>query len=129
MLTPRFFRSLWVTAGLTLTALVGVGTAQARDVNWAVGFSAPGVVVGVDNDRAVRVAPAPVYYDAPRPQVYYAPPPPPRYAVPVYVAPPVVGSRYRDPREDREYYHPRHRHHHDREYRDYDHDRSSWYRR
>ena len=82
--------SAWVAAvGVALVALGGVGIAQARDVNWSVGVSVPGVAVGVGNGYSVYTAPAPVYY-APPPPVYYAPPPPVYYAPPppVYYAPP-----------------------------------------
>lgn len=133
MASNRFFSALLAGASLTLTALLGTGAAQARDVNWSIGISTPGVVVDVDNGRAVRVVPAPVYltpppprpvyYPAPPQPVYYAPPPRPvYYAPPVYVAPP-AGYYYRDGRR-----HHRH-HHHDRGHR-YGHDRrGDWDRR
>ena len=143
MANKRSVRSMLVSAGLALVALAGVGMAQARDVNWSLGISSPGVVVDMDNGRGVRVLPAPVYlapppppppravyYPAPAQPVYYAPPPPRPvyYAPPVYVAPP-PGYYYRD--EPR---HHRHRHHdrgHGRGYGDhgYDDRRSGWERR
>ncbi|NMM78277.1 hypothetical protein B2J88_22005 [Rhodococcus sp. SRB_17] len=85
-------RSLYgVAAGVALVALLGTGTAQARDVNWSIGVSSPGIAVGVGNAYPVYSAPAPVYYAPPRP-VYYAPPQPVYYAPPrpVYYAPAVV---------------------------------------
>lgn len=134
MASNRFFRALFVGTSLALTAWLGSGAAQARDVNWSIGISTPGVVVDVDNGRAVRVVPAPVYlapppprpvyYPAPPQPVYYAPPPRPVYYVapPTYVAPPPA-YYYRDGRR-----HYRH-HHHDRGHR-YGHDRrGDWDRR
>ena len=94
MTKNRSLYALAAATGVALAALGGVGAAQARDVNWSVGVSAPGVAVGVGNAYPVYSSPAPVYY-AP-PPVYYAPPPPPPvyYAPPrpVYYAPPVVVS-------------------------------------
>ena len=91
-------------AGIALALLLGSSPAQARDLNWSVGVSAPGVVVGVGNGGyanyggygGYRYAPPPRYYSAPPgyyapPPVYYAPPPPVYYQPrPVYVAPPQV---------------------------------------
>ncbi|WP_345783884.1 hypothetical protein, partial [Stenotrophomonas sp. YIM B06876] len=74
-------RSLYAVAaaaGVALLALGGASVAQARDLNWSVGVSSPGIAVGVGNGYPVYGAPAPVYY-AP-PPVYYAPPPPVYYA-------------------------------------------------
>jgi hypothetical protein len=82
-------------AGVALALLAAAGSAQARsDVNWSIGLSSPGVVVGVGNGYPVYTTPAPIYY-APRPvyqapaPVYYAPPPP------VYYAPPPPVYYYR----------------------------------
>ncbi|MDY0107773.1 MAG: hypothetical protein RBS27_13950 [Giesbergeria sp.] len=112
MTTTRSFPSLAAAAGVALALCVGAAPAQARDVNWSIGVSSPGVVVGVNNGYPMYVAPPPVYvaprpvYYAPRPVYYSAPPP-------VYYAPPPA-YYYRD--HDRG-----HRHHrHDR------HDRGHW---
>ena len=126
----RSVRSMLASAGLALVALLGAGVAQARDVNWSVGISSPGVVVGMDNNRGVRVMPPPVYlapppppprpvyYPAPPQPVYYAPPRPVYYApAPVYVSPPPAYMvRDRDNRRDHGYdrydRHDRGHHHH-----------------
>ncbi len=88
MTKTRSIQSMAATAGVALALIAAAGSAQARgDVNWSVGLSSPGVVVGVNSGYPVYSAPAPVYY-APRPvyqaapPVYYAPP------APVYYAPP-----------------------------------------
>lgn len=97
-------RSLYAVAaaaGVALLALGGTSSALARDVNWAIGLSSPGVAVGVGNGYPVYAAPAPVYYApnpvyyAPPPPVYYAPPRPVYYAPPVVVGAPVYGGYYR----------------------------------
>ena len=136
MANQRSVRSMLASAGLALVALLGAGVAQARDVNWSLGISSPGVVVGVDNGRGVRVLPPPVYVTPPPPPprvvyypppppppVYYAPPPRPVYyaPAPVYVTPaPAYGVRDRDVRRER---------HHDR-YDRYDrHDRGHHHHR
>jgi hypothetical protein len=93
MANKRSIRSLLAAASLAWMALAGISTAQARDVNWSIGISSPGVVVGVDNGRGVRVLPPPVYYAPPPPRpVYYSAPAQPVYyyaqpARPVYYAP------------------------------------------
>ena len=86
------------------TAALAAGSAQAADVHWSVGISAPiapGVAVGTvfSNGHLPVFAPVvapPVYVPAP---VVYAPPPvvvaPPVYAPPVvYGAPVWVGGRW-----------------------------------
>lgn len=114
MANQRSVRSLLVAAGLAWVALAGLDTAQARDVNWSIGISSPGVVMDVDNGRAVRVLPQPVYvapppppprpvyYPAPAQPVYYAPPP-------VYVSPPPAYV-VRDREHEHRRYHRHHRH-------------------
>ena len=96
---PTQVRALMGAAGIALALLLGSSPAQARDLNWSVGISAPGVVVGVGNsgyNGYQGYAPQPRYYSAPPgyyapPPVYYAPPPPVYYQPrPVYVAPPQV---------------------------------------
>lgn len=100
MTKTRSIQSMAAAAGVALALFAAAGSAQARsDVNWSIGLSSPGVVVGVGNGYPVYSAPAPVYY-APRPiyhaapPVYYAPP------APVYYAPPAptyyYGGGYRD---------------------------------
>ena len=95
------------TLAAAALALVA-GSAQARDVNWSLGVSAPGVVVGVNQGYPypMVVAPAAVYAPPPPPPrpVYYAPPPP------AYYAPPPPAYYYGPP--------PRHGHHH--HHRDWD---------
>lgn len=81
-------------AGVALALLLGASPAQARDLNWSVGISSPGVVVGVGNG-GYRHAPPPRYYSAPPgyyapPPVYYTPPPVYYQPRPVYVVPPPV---------------------------------------
>lgn len=95
MTKTRSIQSMAAAAGVALALFAAAGSAQARsDVNWSVGLSSPGVVVGVNSGYPVYSAPAPVYY-APRPvysapaPVYYAPPPP------VYYAPPPPVYYYR----------------------------------
>ena len=95
MTKTRSIQSVAVAAGVALALFAAAGSAQARsDVNWSIGLSSPGVVVGVGNGYPVYSTPAPVYY-APRPvysapaPVYYAPPPP------VYYAPPPPVYYYR----------------------------------
>ena len=97
--SPTQVRALVGAAGIALALLLGSSPAQARDLNWSVGISAPGVVVGVGNsgyNGYQGYAPQPRYYSAPPgyyapPPVYYAPPPPVYYQPrPVYVAPPQV---------------------------------------
>lgn len=92
--SPAHSRSLRLSmafagaAGVALALLLGSSPAQARgDVNWSVGVSVPGVVVGVGNGYQ-GYAPPPRYYAAP--QGYYAPPPVYHQPPPVYVAPPPV---------------------------------------
>jgi len=118
MTSTRSFRSLAAAAGVALALCVAAVPAQARDVNWSIGVSSPGVVVGVNSGYPMYVAPPPVYV-APRPvyyppsPVYYTPRPVYYTAPPVYYAPPPA-HYYRD--RDRG-----HRHHrHDR------HDRGHW---
>lgn len=116
----RILRTLAASAGLSLILWSGVGTAHARDIQWSIGLSSPGVVVGVGSGAPVYVAPAPVYV-APRPS-YYAPPPPVVYAPPrpVYYAPPAYysappGHYYRDRHHGRDHGHRHGRHdRHDR---------------
>lgn len=94
----RSCHSLCAAAGLALTALLGVGTAQARDM----------AAQGLSSGR---------YEAAPS----YAPPPPPRYA-----PPPAIRSEYRAPR-DRDDYNEDYRrgdHHHHHHHRDRDRDRN-----
>lgn len=95
MTKTRSIQSMAAAAGVALALFAAAGSAQARsDVNWSIGLSSPGVVVGVGNGYPVYSTPAPVYY-APRPvysapaPVYYAPPPP------VYYAPPPPAYYYR----------------------------------
>lgn len=115
MANQRSVRSLLAAAGVAWVALAGLGSAQAHDVNWSVGISSPGVVVGASHGHGVRVLPPPVYvapppppprpvyYPAPVQPIYYAPPP-------VYVSPPpAYVVRDRD-REHRRYHHRHHRH-------------------
>ena len=112
MTSTRSFLGMALAAGVAVALTVGAAPAQARDVNWSVGLSSPGVSVGVSNGYPVYVAPAPVYV-APAP-VYYAPPPPPPRPVyyapprPVYYAPPAPvyygpppGHYYREHRHHR----------------------------
>lgn len=79
MTKTRSIQSMAAAAGVALALFAAAGSAQARsDVNWSIGLSSPGVVVGVGNgypvySAPVYSAPAPVYY-APRP-VYQAAPP------------------------------------------------------
>jgi len=112
MTQSRSILSLAAAAGVGLALLAGTGAAQARDVNWSVGLSSPGVAVGVSNGYPMYVAPPPVYV-APRPVYYEAPRPVYYSAPPVYYAPPAYGVYYRD-------YDRGHRHHHHR------HDRGHW---
>ena len=97
MTKNRSLYALAAAAGVALAALGGVSTAQARDVNWAVGVSAPGVSVGVGNGYSVYSSPAPVYY-----------------APPVVIAPPAYGyyrgggRQHRHERYDRHDRHDRH---------------------
>ena len=111
MTKTRSIQSLLAAAGVAVARLAGAGAAQARDVNWSVGLSSPGVVVGVSNGYPMYVAPPPVYV-APRP-VYYAPAPVYYSAPPAYYAPPPA-YYYRD--RDRGHRHHRHDRHdrHDR---------------
>jgi len=100
MTKTRSIQSMAAAAGVALALFAAAGSAQARsDVNWSIGLSSPGVVVGVNSgypvySAPVYTAPAPVYY-APRPvysapaPVYYAPP------APVYYAPPPPAYYYR----------------------------------
>ena len=116
MTKNRSLYALAAAAGVALAALGGVSTAQARDVNWAVGVSAPGVSVGVGNGYSVYSSPAPVYYapapvyyaPAPPPPVYYAPPRPVYYAPPVVIAPPAYGYYRGGGRQHRHDRHDRH---------------------
>ena len=90
----RLSTALAGAAGIALALLLGSSPAQARDVNWSMGVSVPGVVVSGGNGYPVY-APAPRYYAAPQgyyapPPVYYAPPPVYYQPRPVYVAPPPV---------------------------------------
>lgn len=89
-----------VAAALALAA----GSAQAREVNWSVGLSAPGVVVGVNQGYPypVVVAPAPMYAPPPRPR-YHAP-------APVYYQAPPPAYYYGPP--PHAYRHPHHHHRH-----------------
>ncbi|MFT4240810.1 MAG: hypothetical protein QM569_00890 [Acidovorax sp.] len=93
MTKTRSIQTLAATAGVAVALLAAAGTAQARDVNWSIGVSVPGVVVGAGTGyyapAPVYVAPRPVYY-APPPPVYYAPPRPVYYAPPAYYPPPAV---------------------------------------
>lgn len=108
-------RSLCAMGGVALALLAGAGSAQARgDVNWSIGLSSPGVVVGVGNGYPVYTAPRPIYY-APPPPVYYAPPPPVYYAPPrpIYYAPPPPVVYYNYGSGGRHHGHRgRHNHHH-----------------
>ncbi|GEM_PF-584134 len=113
MTSTRSFLSMAAAAGLALALGVGAAPAQARDVNWSIGVSSPGVVVGVSSGYPMYVAPPPVYV-APRPvyyppsPVYYAPRPVYYTAPPVYYAPPPA-YYYRD--RDRGHRHHRHDRH------------------
>ena len=99
-------------AAVVSVAAQGFSTgAQARsDINFSVGVSAPGVVVGVSNAYPVYTSPVygyqpqPVYVQPP--PVYYQPRPvyrprPVYVQAPVYVGPPPVyyrgGPHYRHP--------------------------------
>ena len=96
-----FFK--WAAAGAVAAgALFTAASANAGNVSWSVGISAPGVAVGVAAPPVYYAPPPPVYY-RPAP-VYYAPPPPVYYRpAPVYYGPPAY---YGPPRG---YY--RHHHH------------------
>lgn len=127
MTSTRSFLSMAAAAGVALALFVGAAPAQARDVNWSIGVSSPGVVVGVNSGYPIYGAPPPVYmaprpvYVAPRP-IYYAPSPVYYSPPPVYYAPPPA-YYYRD--RDRGHRHGRDDRHgrydrHDR------HDRGHW---
>lgn len=104
----RTFRALALLA-LGAAGLAATGAARAGNVAWSVGFSAPGVQVGLANVPQVYVQPAPVYvqpgvgyygqtypvYGAATPDypdVYYGSSAPVYYGgvAPVVYAPPVV---------------------------------------
>jgi len=110
MIQTRSILSLAGAAGVAVALLAGAGAAQARDVNWSVGLSSPGVAVGVSNGYPVYVAPPPVYV-APRPVYYEAPRPVYYSAPPVYYTPPAYGYYYDEPRGPRRH-HRHHRHDH-----------------
>lgn len=119
MIKNRSLYALAAAAGVALAALGGASTAQARDVNWSVGVSSPGVAIGVGNGYSVYTSPAPIYYapppayyaPPPPPPVYYAPPRPVYYAPPVVVAPPGYGYYRGGGRHDRPHRHDRHDRH------------------
>ena len=96
---PRFFK--WIAAGaLSAAAILGAGTASARDLAVSVGIHVPGVAVGIASP--VHYAPAPVYYEPPH--RHYRP-------APAY-------HGHRPHHVDRGHYHrPPPRHFHRHEYR------------
>lgn len=115
MNTPSMRARRLTALVLGACALAAAGAAGARDLNWSVGISSPGVAVGVSNAPAVVYAPGyvvrprPIYYSAP--PVYYAAPPVYYAAPPVYYAPPpvyYVAPRYGRPGNgNRGHHHPR----------------------
>jgi hypothetical protein len=104
-MTTRSTTAKIAGALLALAALGGASVAQARDVNWSVGISAPlpGVSIGVNNGYypgysqpyPVYSQPYPVYsqpypvYTQPPVYSYYQPAPVYYAPRPVYVRPPV----------------------------------------
>lgn len=98
----RTLRTCIAAAGVFTVLAFATSAAQARDVNWSVGVSSPGVAVGVSNGYPIY-APQPVYVTPPRPvyyappaPVYYSPPAPVYYGAPVYA--PAPSYYYRDDR-------------------------------
>lgn len=118
--TTRRWQGLGLAWVAGLCALGAASVAQARDLNWSIGISSPGVSVGVSNHQPLVVYPQPYYV---QPQPVYQVRPVPGYVQPVVVYPqptvvygPPPGWRHKH----------RHGHKHDRDRWDRDDDYRRW---